>query len=56
MSELCVCGAEKRLPCPKCGKFVRIVKGKLASHEVVYCGGSHLEYKTCPGSNQPCHS
>lgn len=50
-NEQCVCGREKRAACPKCGKFVGVAKGRYASHETSHCTGSHMEYKTCPGSN-----
>ena len=61
MSALCLCGREKRVACPECGKFVQTVKGKpdkhgavwmlYASHEAPHCTASHMEYKTCPASN-----
>ena len=50
-NEQCVCGREKRAACPKCGKFVGVAKGRYVSHETSHCTGSHMEYKTCPGSN-----
>jgi hypothetical protein len=46
------CHQELRVPCPSCRRTVRIVDGRVASHEYGYCTGSHIEWKTCPGSTK----
>lgn len=52
-SNTCVCGQPTRAQCSKCGKFVRVIDGKFAVHEVAVCMHSHLEYKTCVKSDKP---
>lgn len=51
-SERCACGGDRRAECPACGKFVRVVDGKLEAHDHVVCQGSHLEYRGCKQSGK----
>lgn len=52
IDELCECGRERRAICPACGRYVRLVGGKLAVHEIPHCMGSHIEYKPCARSGK----
>ena len=36
--------------CPSCLKMVAVDAGRIRSHEVVTCPGSHLVWKTCTAS------
>lgn len=49
------CHQVLKATCSDCFQMVFIRDSKFVGHDRVLCLGTHLEYKTCPGSKKEWH-